>query len=76
MDEIKIKPESFRTSQISQIILSESEHVQMSFQGRQVDNLHDLRKNIKGSLVIKKKTKDIESFDITSKFSKKDILFK
>ena len=72
-DEIKLTPESYRTSQISPLILSESPRVQVSFEAKQVDNLHDLKKNIKGKLVIKKKNKDISSFSDTEKFSKKDI---
>lgn len=73
MNGITITPESYRTSKISPIILSESQRVQIVFDSRQVDNLHDLKKNIKGSLIIKKKTKEIESFEEISKFSKKDI---
>lgn len=73
MSEITVTSESYRTSQISPIILSESEHVQITFDGRQVDNPHDLKKNIKGKIVIKRKNKDITSFSDIEKFSKKDI---
>ena len=73
MSEITLTPESYRTSQISPLVLSESQRVQVSFEGRQVDNLHDLGKDIKGKLVIKKRNKEITSFSDTEKFSKKDI---
>ena len=73
MNEITITPESFRTSQITPIVLSESPRVQMTFEGQQVDNLENLKKNIKGKLVIKRKTKEIDSFSDIEKFSKKDI---
>ena len=70
--EIKATPESYVTSKLSPIILSESQHVQISFAGRQVDNHADRKRNIKGKLIIKKKAKK-ESFSDDDKFSKKDI---
>jgi hypothetical protein len=73
MGEITITPESYRTSQISPLLLSEKQRVQMTFEGQQVDNLQDLKKNIKGKLIIKKKNKTISSFTEVEKFSKKDI---
>lgn len=73
MSEITVTPESYRTSQITPIVLSESERVQVAFEGLHVDNLHDLRRNIKGKLVIKRKTKEIASFSDIDKFSRKDI---
>ena len=73
MNEITIIPESYRTSQISPLLLSEKPRVQMTFEGQQVDNLQDLKKNIKGKLIIKKKNKTIGSFAEIEKFSKKDI---
>ncbi len=73
MSEFTITPESYRTSRISPLVLSESERVQVSFEGQQVDNLHNLRKNIKGKLVIKKKNKSISSFSEIEKFGRKDI---
>ena len=76
MSEITVTPESYRTSQITPIVLSESERVQISFEGLQVDNLHNLKKNIKGKLVIKRKNKEIDSFTNVEKFSKKDIASK
>ena len=76
MSEITLTPESYRTSHITPIVLSESKRVQVTFEGLQVDNLHDLRKNIKGKLVIKKKNKEISSFSDADKFSKKDIASK
>lgn len=72
-EEITVTPESFRTSQISPIILSNTQHVQVSFEGKQVDNIQNLKKNIKGKFVIKKKNKNIDSFDAVEKFSRKDI---
>lgn len=68
-----VKPESYRTSNISPIILSEGKRVQVSFEAKQVDNNNNLQKNIKGNLVIKRKTKAIQSFSDVEKFSKKDI---
>ena len=56
--EIKATPESYVTSTLSPIILSESQHVQISFAGRQVDNHADRKRNIKGKLIIKKKNKE------------------
>ncbi|MBQ0040810.1 MAG: DUF4263 domain-containing protein [Clostridiales bacterium] len=73
MKSITITPESFRTSTITPIILSERERVQVSFEGKQVDNYNDLNKNIKGTLIIKKKTKKIESFEDVEKFGRKDV---
>ena len=70
--EIKATPESYVTSTLSPIILSESQHVQISFAGRQVDNHADRKRNIKGKLIIKKKAKK-ELFSDDDKFSKKDI---
>lgn len=70
--EIKATPESYVTSKLSPIILSESQHVQISFAGRQVDNHADRKRNIKGKLIIKKKAKK-ESFSDDDKYSKKDI---
>ena len=70
---ISAVPESYRTSDLTPIILSETEHVQISFCGKQVDNHSNMKKNIKGKLVVKKKNKDINSFDNIEKFSKKDL---
>ena len=60
--EIKAIPESYYTSTLSPIILEEGKHVQTSFIGKQVDNHGNIKKNIKGTLVIKK-NKDIKSFN-------------
>lgn len=73
MNEIRITPASSQTSSITPITLSETQRVQMTFECTQVNNLKDLSKNLKGKLVIKKKNKDIESFDDIPKFGKKDI---
>lgn len=70
--EIKAIPESYFTSTLTPIILSESQHVQLSFIGKQVDNRENKQKNIKGKLVIKKKAKN-EAFSSEQKFSRKDI---
>jgi len=72
MAEIKATPESYRTSLLSPIILSESQHVQISFEGKQVDNHADTNRNIKGKLIIRKKAKS-DSFTDQDKFSKKDV---
>ena len=72
MAEIKATPESYVTSKLSPIILSESQHVQISFEGKQVDNHADRKRNIKGKLIIRKKAKK-DSFSDQTKFSKKDI---
>lgn len=69
---IKATPESYVTSKLTPIILSEGQHVQISFAGRQVDNPSDRKRNIKGKLIIRKKAKS-ESFSDEAKFSKKDI---
>ena len=73
MEEIKITPESSRTSNITPITLSKTPRVRVTFECTQVNNLNDLSKNLKGKLVIKKRTKAIESFDEDSKFGRKDI---
>ena len=73
MNEIRITPESYYTSQITPIVLSEKTRVQTIFECQQVDNFNDLNKNIKGKLIIKKKNKDISSFEEEGKFSRKDI---
>lgn len=73
MNSIKLTPESYRTSKISPLVLSETPRVQVTFDAKQVDNLSDLKKNIKGKLVIKKKNKDIDSFSAEEKFGRKDI---
>lgn len=70
--EIKAVPDSYYTSKLTPIVLSEGQHVQISFEGKQVDNHADRKKNIKGKLVIKKKAKS-EDYSDEEKFSKKDI---
>jgi hypothetical protein len=71
-NEIKAVPESYVTSTLSPIILSESQHVQIRFEGRQVDNPTNSKRNIKGKIVIQKKAKK-DDFSEIDKFSKKDI---
>lgn len=71
--EITATPKSFVTSALTPIILEEGPRVQVSFEGLQVDNRGELKKNIRGKLVIKKKNKHISSFGDTEKFSRKDI---
>lgn len=69
--EIKATPNSFVTSELTPIILQETPNVRIYFKGIQVDNNADIEKNIKGSLIIQKKTKS-KTFD-ESKFTRKNI---
>lgn len=71
--QITATPSSYYTSSLTPIILEEGKHVQISFEGMQVDNRGNLKKNIRGKLVIKKKNKNIPSFGETQKFSRRDI---
>lgn len=71
-EEIKATPNSFVTSELTPILLQETPNVRIYFKGVQVDNNADIKKNIKGSLIIKKKTKS-KTFE-ESKFTRKDIL--
>ena len=71
--EITATPASFFTSSLTPIILEKGERIQVSFEGMQVDNRGNLNKNIRGKLVVKKKSKCIPSFEDTEKFSRKDI---
>ena len=52
--EITATPASYYTSSLTPIVLEEGKHVQVSFEGMQVDNRGNLNKNIRGKLVIKK----------------------
>ena len=70
-NEIKATPKSFVTSELTPIILQETPNVRICFKGFQVDNNADIKKNIKGSLVIQKKTTS-KTFE-ESKFTRKDI---
>lgn len=70
-NEIKAIPNSFVTSELTPIILQESPNIKIYFKGIQVDNNANIKKNIKGSLIIQKKTK-AKTF-IESKFTRKDI---
>ena len=72
MPEITATPESYVTSKLTPIILSEGQHVQISFEGRQVDNHGDIKQNIKGKIVIRKKAKN-DLYSEEEKFSRKDI---
>lgn len=58
MNEVKVVPESYRTSVVTPIKLSTTERTETSFAVRQVDNHRNLKKNLKGTLIIKKRTKD------------------
>lgn len=73
MSEIKVTPESFRTSLVTPIELSKTKHTQTSFAIKQVDNPNDPRKNLKGTLTIKKRCKDGPQFDEDEKFSRRSI---
>ncbi len=70
-NEIKATPNSFVTSELTPFILQETPNVKIYFKGIQVDNNADIEKNIKGSLIIQKKTKS-RTFG-ESKFTRKDI---
>ncbi len=70
-NEIKATPKSFVTSELTPIMLQETPNVRIYFKGVQVNNNADIEKNIKGSLIIQKKTKS-KTFD-ESKFTRKDI---
>lgn len=70
---ITATPASYYTSCLTPIVLEEGKHVQVSFEGMQVDNRGNLKKNIRGKLIIKKKNKNISSFNDTEKFSRKNI---
>ena len=72
-NEIKATPESRFTSNLTPIVIQETPNVKITFDGLQDDNLSDLKKNIKGKIVIKKKTKKSDSFDEVKKFTRKDI---
>ena len=72
MPEITATPESYVTSTLTPIILSEGQYVQVSFEGRQVDNHSDKKHNIKGKIVIRKKAKK-DLFSEEEKFSRKNI---
>ena len=71
--EIRAMPSSFHTSELSPIEIEVGLRKQVCFNGLQVDNKQNLKKNIKGTLVIKRKTNIIEDFSMTEKFSLKDI---
>ena len=71
-EEITSTPTSYNTSELTPITIQESPNVQIQFCGIHVENQADLRKNIEGSLVIKKKTKSLNNFE-DNKFTRKDI---
>ena len=73
MSEVKVTPESYRTSVVTPIILSSTDRTETSFAVRQVDNHNNIKRNLKGNLIIKKKTKAGPSFDKPEKFSRRDI---
>lgn len=73
MNEVKVVPESYRTSVVTPIKLSTTERTETSFAVRQVDNHRNLKKNLKGTLIIKKRTKDGPAFDEPEKFSRRNI---
>lgn len=70
--QIKATPESFHTSILTPIILQDTPNVSITFNGLQVDNQNN-NKNIKGSLIIRKKTSKVKDFNEISKFTRKDI---
>ena len=73
MSSIKVTPESYRTSIVTPIELSQTTHTETTFEVLQVDNMVEPKKNLKGKLIIKKKTNSVHSFGDVTKFSKKDI---
>lgn len=72
-DKIIASPESYHTSALTPIIVQNSSNIKITFDGLQVDNNNDLKRNIKGKFVIKKKSKKNDSFDDEKKFTRKDI---
>ena len=72
-NEIKASPDSFLTAKLSPVELEIGPRKQVYFEGKQVDNPQNPKKNIRGKLVIKRKTKDIDDFSMVEKFSRKDI---
>lgn len=73
MNEIKVIPECYRTSNVTPIELSRTEHTETSFAIKQVDNPKDKKKNLKGTLIIKKRSKNGPEFDEEEKFSRRSI---
>lgn len=73
MEKFTVTPESYNTSLITPLILSETEHTKTQFALKQVYNKENLKQNLKGTLIIQKKNKDITSFEDSTKFTKKDI---
>lgn len=71
--EIKATPSSYYTSELSPIEVENKPRKYVCFNGLQVDNKQNPHKNIKGKLVIKRKTNAIEDFSMTEKFTLKDI---
>ena len=73
MGEVIVTPESYRTSTVTPILLSRTERTETTFEIKQVDNLNNLKKNLKGTLVIKRRTNAGPKFEEPEKFSRKSI---
>ena len=72
-EKISATPIAFKVSELTPITIQDSPNVQIKFHGQQVDNSSEIKKNIKGSLVIKKKTSKEPTFNNGEKFTRKDI---
>ena len=73
MNEVTVTPESYKTSTVTPIKLSQTERTETTFAIKQVDNHGNLKKNLKGTLIIKKTVKGGPSFDEPDKFSRRSI---
>ena len=62
MSEVIVTPESYKTSIVTPIKLSQTDRTETTFAVKQVDNHGNLKKNLKGTLIIKKTVKDGPSF--------------
>lgn len=73
MSEVIVTPESYKTSIVTPIKLSQTDRTETTFAIKQVDNHGNLKKNLKGTLIIKKTVKDGPSFGEPEKFSRRSI---
>jgi len=75
MGEVIVTPESYKTSTVTPIKLSQTERTETIFAVKQVDNHRNMKKNLKGTLIIKKTVKDGPSFGEPEKFSRRSIKY-
>ena len=61
-EKITATPQSFSTSILTPIVVQETPNVKIIFDGLQVDNHQEIKKNIKGKLIIKKKSKKMQIY--------------